>query len=122
MAKMKQLAQLLPVVAVDTDWRQWLVEPPISSGMQCDKYTSFSKRMTAASSFLCALEFRDLPCNKLATFDEVEMWLKKRVLDYAVASILGSSNGGYLYFNARQDLLTWRAVYEGARFENGYLV
>lgn len=122
MSKMKNLANILPVVAVESDWRQWLVTPPISSGMQCDKNTSFESRMVAAMSFLTALEFKDLPCNKLATFDEVEMWLKKRVLDYSVASILGSANGGYLYYNARQDLLTWRAVFEGARFESGFLV
>lgn len=102
-------------------YKQFLVEPPISTLYQNMQDATKEERMLAANIFLTSMGYGVLLSSNIAMFDTVENVLKSKVLTYAIAFAGGATNGGSLYQKARADLITWRAIFEGATFVNGWL-
>lgn len=102
-------------------YKQYLADLPLSTAYQLNADTSISKRLEMAQCFLSNKEYHfDLTTN-ISLFNDVEEVLKAKVLTYAIAFAKGATNGGMLFQYARADLLTWRAIFEGATFVNGWL-
>lgn len=102
-------------------YKQFLAEPPISTFYKDMRDATQEERIKAANVFLASMEYGVLLSSNIAMFDTVENVLKSKVLTYAIAFAGGATNGGALYQKARADLLTWRAIFEGATFVNGWL-
>lgn len=102
-------------------YTKFLVKPQISSAYQLDGNTPMSHRLEMAQCFLSNKEYHFDMTRNISLFNDVEAVLKAKVLAYAIAFANGAKNGGMLYQYARADLLTWRAIFEGARFVNGWL-
>lgn len=103
-------------------YREFLQKPQISTAYQLDENTPISDRLEMAQAFLSNKEFHFTLTSNIRLFNDVEAILKAKVLTYAIAFANGATNGGMLYQYARADLHTWYAIFEGARFENGWLV
>ncbi len=101
---------------------QFLVKPAISTAYQLDANTPIGDRLEMAQCFLSNKEFHVPLSGHISMFNQVEAVLKGKVLTYAMAFASGATNGGMLYQEARHDLYTWWSIFEGARFENGWLV
>ncbi|QIG66128.1 hypothetical protein KNV09_gp103 [Vibrio phage Athena] len=102
-------------------YQQFLEQPKISTAYQLNADTPMSKRLEMAQCFLSNKEYHFEITRNISLFNDVEDVLKAKVLAYAIAFANGATNGGMLYQYARADLLTWWAIFEGARFENGWL-
>ncbi|QKN84668.1 hypothetical protein KNV05_gp106 [Vibrio phage River4] len=102
-------------------FKQYLSQPAISSAYQLDENTPISDRLEMAQAFLSNKEFHFALTSNISLVNQVEAILKAKVLTYAIAFASGATNGGMLYQYARADLHTWWAIFEGARFENGWL-
>lgn len=72
-------------------------------------------------TFLANKEYEISDLAKLENYVLVENILIQKVYTYAIAYVGGAANGEYLYTEAVRDLLTWRAVFEGARWQAGIL-
>lgn len=103
------------------DYLKFLEDPKVSTRFVLDERVSYAYRVQIANEFLTEHNFAYLTVHHLETFDAVEYSLKSKVITYAAAFAMGAACGGTLYRDARRDLLTWRAIYEGARFANGKL-
>lgn len=100
----------------------FLENPSITTAYCLDANTERGLRLQMASTFLADKEYGYILVDVIDRFDLIENILKSKVLTYAIAFAGGAANGGTLYQDARRDLLTWRAIFEGARFVNGRLV
>ncbi len=103
-------------------YTEYLQNPAVSDAYRLDVNTQRGLRMQMASTFLADKEYGYILVDVLDRFALIENILKSKVLTYAIAFAGGAANGGVLYFEARRDLLTWRAIYDGAVFVNGQLV
>ncbi|AUG85015.1 hypothetical protein FDJ19_gp105 [Vibrio phage Ceto] len=103
------------------EYKQYLTTPVVSTAYQLNADTSISKRMEMAQCFLSNKEYHFDLTTHISLFESVEEILKAKVLTYAIAFAKGATNGGMLFQYARADLLTWRSIYEGATFVNGWL-
>jgi len=105
-------------------YKTYLAAPAVSTAYQLTAETNVAVRERVAFMFLSSKEFSIAGHNleALATYDLVEEILKSKVLTYAIAFAGGATNGGALYQQARADLLTWRSIFEGALYAQGWLV
>lgn len=102
-------------------YQHYLAEPKISTQFVCNHTTSKDVRIAKAILFLDGMEYvMPLP-DTLEKYEAIENILKSKVLTYAIAFAGGATNGGLLYQNARANLLTWHAIFEGAVFIGGKL-
>ncbi|ASV43489.1 hypothetical protein [Vibrio phage JSF12] len=109
----------LPVLP---SWAVWTKEPPISDFYKCDQTTAANVRLLKAVTFLKNQELQFPILNTIRGYDVVEQHFKNKVVTYAAAFVEGAANAGGLYYDARLQLLTWYAIFNGAVFRNGYLV
>lgn len=96
--------------------------PKVSTSFKCDEYTSIKLRLKLAKVFLAGKEFDIVPNTSIECYNTIENIFIHKVYTYAIAYAGGATNGKYLFAEAVRDLITWRAIFNGACYVSGQMV